>query len=186
MSRAGCTRSWLLFCPFVTLRPTNIRIRTRLRWVRPNGSRQEVPLSQPRVKCDTLSPHMWRLVASLVLSVMAWSFVAPMALAVTGNDMPACCRRNGKHHCMSGMSAMAAMSSDAVPGFRASSPGCPYRSQTATPTSSARPQMPAVSALRQPSSTLLSAGECAFLKSHAATFNWQRGPPYPLDLISSD
>ena len=41
---------------------------------------------------------MRRFVASLVLSLMAWSFVAPMALALTGNDAPACCRRNGKHH----------------------------------------------------------------------------------------
>jgi hypothetical protein len=50
--------------------------------------------------------RMRQFVASLVIAVMAWSFVGPAALAATGWDAPACCRRNGKHHCMSGTSAV--------------------------------------------------------------------------------
>src|ERR1700736_2849757 len=43
---------------------------------------------------------MRRMVASLVISVMAGSFLAPIAFGGTRNDSPACCRRTGKHHCM--------------------------------------------------------------------------------------
>ena len=70
-------------------------------------------------------------IASLVLSVTAWSFMAPMALALTGADKPACCRRNGKHHCMSGMSGISASDSNS-PVFRALPSCCPYRSEVAT------------------------------------------------------
>jgi hypothetical protein len=44
--------------------------------------------------------YMRRIVASLVLSVMAWTSLAPLALALTGPAASACCRRSGKHHCM--------------------------------------------------------------------------------------
>ena len=76
---------------------------------------------------------MRRIVASLVLSVMAWSFLAPMALALTGNDSPACCRRNGKHHCMSVVSGAVASDGDS-PAFRVLPSRCPYGSEIATQT----------------------------------------------------
>jgi len=120
---------------------------------------------------------MRRIVASLVLSVMAWGFVAPMAMALTGNDVPACCRRNGKHHCMSGMSGMAAMSGDGLPGFRAKSSDCPYRSQIATPTGVAQEESSRGSALELPYTTLLLAKDSRFFDSLLVTSNSQRGPP---------
>jgi len=60
---------------------------------------------------------MRRLIASFVLSLMAWSLAAPVAMAASGTAIPACCRRNGKHHCMSGMSDMGAMLTDDAPVF---------------------------------------------------------------------
>jgi hypothetical protein len=44
--------------------------------------------------------YMRRMVATLVLSVTVWSFLAPLAVALTGTAASACCRRSGKHHCM--------------------------------------------------------------------------------------
>ena len=80
---------------------------------------------------------MRRYVAALVLGVFAWSFFAPVALAVAKDTTPACCRRAGKHHCMSGTSGVLS-TSDKVPEFRTSPSCCPYHSETATPAPIAR------------------------------------------------
>jgi len=120
---------------------------------------------------------MRRIVANLVLAVMAWSFVAPMALAAAGSDTPACCRRDGKHHCMSGMSGMAGISNDGVLSFRAAPSDCPYRSQVATPTGVAHPQDPTVSAAKLASASLLPAANSRAFKSLSSSCNFQRGPP---------
>lgn len=106
---------------------------------------------------------MRRIVASLALVLMAWSFSAPMALGLAGTAAAACCRRNGKHHCASEMSGMAALSADDLPSFRANSPDCPYRSQIATPTGVAHPQSPAVITLQTPSASVVAAVDCLFL-----------------------
>jgi hypothetical protein len=121
--------------------------------------------------------NMRRIVASLVLSLIAWSFVAPIAMGVTGPSAAACCRRNGKHHCASGMSGMAGMSIDDLPSCRANSPLCPYRSHIGTFTRIARPQSQTVSTLRPPSASFFfGVGYLAF-DSRLFTCNSQRGPP---------
>jgi hypothetical protein len=120
---------------------------------------------------------MRRIVASLVLSVMAWSLVAPAAMGVTGTAAAACCRRNGKHHCASGISGMAVVSTDDLPSFRANSPDCPYRSQIATPTGIAQPQSPAVITLQPLPASFVAMVDCLFFGSRLATSNSQRGPP---------
>jgi len=117
---------------------------------------------------------MRRLVASLVIAVMAWSFVGPAALAATGRDAPACCRRSGKHHCMSGTSAV---SPDGLASLRAGPSDCRYRSQIATPTGVPRAQSPTISALELPFLALLLAVESRLSDSRLATCNSQRGPP---------
>jgi len=120
---------------------------------------------------------MRRIVANLVLSVMAWSFVAPAAIGVTGTGAPACCRRNGKHHCASGTSGTTGMWTDDLPGFQANSTDCPYRSQIATPSGTARPQSPEASTLQQLSASFVAAVDCLFFESRLTTCNSQRGPP---------
>ncbi len=121
---------------------------------------------------------MRRFVASLVLLLTAWSFVAPMALALTGKDVPACCRRNGKHHCqMAGMSGMAAPSADGTPSFRSHPSDCPYRSQKATPTGTATANTPTIEKQELPSSFLVSASDSGLRYSQPPTGNSQRGPP---------
>jgi hypothetical protein len=120
---------------------------------------------------------MRRFVANLVLAVTAWSFVAPMAWAAVSSDTPACCRRDGKHHCMSGTSGMAGISGDGVLSFRATTSGCPYRSQAATPTGVADPQHTTVSARKQSPTNLLPAANSCTFKSRSVSCNFQRGPP---------
>jgi hypothetical protein len=121
---------------------------------------------------------MRRFVASLVLSLVAWSFVAPMALALTGNDAPACCRRNGKHHCqMAGMAAIAALSGDGIPSFSSHPSDCPYRSQKATPTGTAAPHTETVSAQKLPLTDFVFASDSGLRYSQSPTGISQRGPP---------
>ena len=47
---------------------------------------------------------MRRSLSTLLLLVLSWSMVAPLFAAAqgTGSNLPACCRRNGAHHCSMG------------------------------------------------------------------------------------
>src|ERR1700738_3539894 len=119
---------------------------------------------------------MRRFLASFVLSVMACSFAAPIALGVTGTAAPACCRRNGKHHC-TGTSDIAGTSADDLPSFRVNSSDCPYRRQIGAPTGIAQPQSQAVSAVQPPSASFVSGVDSLAFNSLLATCNSQRGPP---------
>src|SRR6266446_1830183 len=120
---------------------------------------------------------MRRTVARFVLSVTVWSLLAPLAFGVTGTAPSACCRRNGKHHCMSGTSGMSGMSTDDLSGLRANSSDCPYRSQLATRSDIAQPQVPAVSALRRPSTSFVAVVDSLVFEASLVTCNSQRGPP---------
>jgi len=60
---------------------------------------------------------MRRILASLLLALCSFGLVSPF-LQAQPSVIPACCRRDGKHHC--------AMSSNRD-GFRTSAPNCPYR-----------------------------------------------------------
>lgn len=117
---------------------------------------------------------MRRVLSSLLLGVLVWSFLAPLALALTTNAPASCCRRNGKHHCISGMSVVA---SDAQQPAVRTIPSCPYRSQIATPsvvgrleTSRATTHI-SLSAILVLQADFLVAGSC----SHSRIP--QRGPP---------
>jgi hypothetical protein len=120
---------------------------------------------------------MRRFIASLVLSIVAWTFLVPTTLEATAAAASACCRRNGKHHCVSGTSGSVGISSHARPSFRAKSSDCPYRSKIATPTGEARPQSPEVSALQPRSTSAIAVVDYLLSDSRLFTFNSQRGPP---------
>src|SRR6267143_4253709 len=120
---------------------------------------------------------MRRTVALFVLSVTVWSFLAPLAFGITGTAPSACCRRNGKHHCMSGTPGLSGMSTDDLPDLRANSSDCPYRSQIATRSDIAQPQAPAVSTLRRPSTSLVAVADGLVFEPSLVTCNSQRGPP---------
>jgi hypothetical protein len=120
---------------------------------------------------------MRRIVASLVLGVMALSFVAPTALGATRTATPVCCRRNGKHHCASETSGVVAGITGDLPRIQANSSNCPYRLQVATPTGVARPQSPKLSTLQPSSASFIAVVDCFFFESPFVTCNSQRGPP---------
>ena len=118
-----------------------------------------------------------RPIVSLVLSVMVWTFVGPVAMGATGTITPSCCRRNGKHRCASGMSGMAGISSDYRLGFRESSSDCPYRSQIGAPTGAAQLNSYSVSTRRPPYGGSAAAVNCLFFSLRLSTSISQRGPP---------
>ena len=42
---------------------------------------------------------MQRTLASLLLALVSFSLIGPLLVADTASNLPACCRRDGKHHC---------------------------------------------------------------------------------------
>ena len=44
--------------------------------------------------------RMQRLLALLMLWIVSFPLMAPAALANDASNLPACCRRAGKHHCL--------------------------------------------------------------------------------------
>jgi hypothetical protein len=67
---------------------------------------------------------MRRALASILLALLSFPLMAPLLVADTDSNLPACCRRNGKHHCS--MMPMAARESSLGPVARAIQPRCPY------------------------------------------------------------
>jgi hypothetical protein len=72
-----------------------------------------------------------KLVAILLLAAFGLPF-APQLFAATGqseSNLPACCRRNGKHHCMMSMAERHEVA-NTKPEFRAPLDKCPYAPAT--------------------------------------------------------
>jgi hypothetical protein len=68
-----------------------------------------------------------RLIAISLLAMLGLQFVPPL-LALTArseSNLPACCRRNGKHHCMMSISERGRLASR-DPQFAAPAEKCPY------------------------------------------------------------
>lgn len=60
---------------------------------------------------------MRRIPASLLLVLLCFGFALPF-LQAQPSSVPACCRRDGKHHCAMSLNG---------DGFRATATNCPYR-----------------------------------------------------------
>ena len=60
--------------------------------------------------------------ASFLLALLSLQLIAPLLLADTDSNLPACCRRNGKHRC----SMMADRQFSSGPAVTALQPKCPY------------------------------------------------------------
>ena len=119
-----------------------------------------------------------RLIANSMLVILIASLLAPLALCFQQNRVPACCRRNGKHHCMSGMSGMLA-SKDKAPAFRTIPARCPFHSAVATllPVTHAQVGRTSTSTHVPPSAILLQRPESFGLSSNVHFPFFQRGPP---------
>jgi hypothetical protein len=126
--------------------------------------------------CATFRETMRRGLASLVLGVLGWSFVAPLALPLTAQATAVCCRRNGEHHCRAEAIGGAA-SSDEQPALRNALSFCPYRAQIATPSVVARLATSGTTAHHSPSTILAVPTASLFADSHSHSPITQRGPP---------
>jgi hypothetical protein len=77
---------------------------------------------------NALMGRMRRLITISLLAMLGLQFVLPL-LALTARsetNLPACCRRNGRHHCMMGM-AERGQHTSRDPQFTSPPPKCPYR-----------------------------------------------------------
>ncbi|MGH9596895.1 MAG: hypothetical protein ACRD3K_08875, partial [Edaphobacter sp.] len=70
---------------------------------------------------------MRRLLSIALLAVFGLPFVSPLfALTATSDaNLPVCCRRNGRHHCMMSAEERATLSPD-TQAFNAPPERCPY------------------------------------------------------------
>lgn len=82
---------------------------------------------------------MRRIVSIALLAVFSWQFAAPAFSPDAEANLPLCCRRHGKHHCM--MSRMARQESGQL-AFTTVTERCPYgpASVTAAHTSAYQPR----------------------------------------------
>lgn len=73
---------------------------------------------------------MSKLLSILLLVIFGFSPVLPLLATGTPDDasLPACCRRNGKHHCAMQMNA-SGTALEAAPTFRAPQQRCPFAPQ---------------------------------------------------------
>jgi len=71
-----------------------------------------------------------KLLSILLLAAFGLPFVSPLfALGANGDtSLPACCRRNGKHHCTASTGERSTLASP-DPQFRAPAEKCPYYPQ---------------------------------------------------------
>lgn len=79
---------------------------------------------------------MRKLLSIVLLVVFGLPLILP--LLASGQDteagLPACCRRNGKHHCMMSMNERAKLATDNSPQLRAPAEKCPYNPSVLAPT----------------------------------------------------
>lgn len=68
-----------------------------------------------------------KLISILLLALFGLPFVSPLfaATAKSESNLPACCRRNGKHHCMMDLAERSHVGSS-KPEFRAPLEKCPF------------------------------------------------------------
>jgi hypothetical protein len=117
---------------------------------------------------------MRRVLSSFLLGLVAWAFVAPLALALTTSAPASCCRRDGKHHCVS---AVAGMAAGDQPVFGTIPSRCPYRSQSAKTTVVVAFEAPGTAAYYSPSQVLRVRTDSRVVDSGSHARVTERGPP---------
>ena len=133
---------------------------------------------------------MRRFLAIFVLAAVSCGLVTPAAWAAAGDDTPACCRRDGKHHCHSGMAGMANMSDGMSasasddgnngPALSVTSPRCPMHPQIATSAQPAQTDAPEFSAPQPPVEALVGSANFETFVYELHLDNSERGPPTSL------
>jgi hypothetical protein len=117
---------------------------------------------------------MRRFVAMTMAILLSLALAAPLFAAPAASDLPACCRRNGSHHCMGGMQ----MSDDetGISAVAAKCPRCPTATPAHFPHSFTPDLSPLAGALIATGPTALPQTEARYRISYART-RQKRGPP---------
>jgi hypothetical protein len=68
---------------------------------------------------------MRRAVAISLMMLFSWTLIAPLVAQDSEANLPACCRRNGKHHCTCRMHRMGQLTGNQK-GFTTVLEKCPY------------------------------------------------------------
>jgi len=123
------------------------------------------------------------LIANTLVALLLVGFLAPLAkLARASDDVPACCRRNGKHRCVATMGVRAG-ALDLTPTFRNLTPACPYRSHPSQLTGTrTAPRIPVISIWLSSNDAVESHRRTIF-DSHHGSLAPTRGPPVTAVLI---
>ncbi len=117
---------------------------------------------------------MRRLIASIVFCLLTWGSLPPLTVAATGDPIPPCCRRDGKHHCM--MAGMAARK-DGSPRVSTKREPCPYSSLRGTPAGTGHPPIALAMARFLLRFTCPAEPEAVVRESRCPSSKPQRGPP---------
>jgi len=111
---------------------------------------------------------MKRLLTNLLVVALFWPGLAVAVVAVTGPDMPACCRRDGPH-CHADHSKEI--------GFQAVSPPCPFTHQSLPVSTAISPSAFSRTTPVRVSARLLTARRVIRLRSRAFAQLPVRAPP---------
>jgi hypothetical protein len=140
-------------------------------------------VSREHMACYHFFEFMRRLLSTLVLFVIGFGVFAPTALNAAGVSTQACCRRNGKHHCIS---SAAEVSGDTSASFGATSADCPHHAHSSLVTGAARLESNPSFVLHLPTANLLSIRNVLYPGSPDEARHSERGPPaFALHLILS-
>jgi hypothetical protein len=90
-----------------------------------DGMRTSLMIAQPRLRfVDYTEFVVYRFVAIALLLLFAGDMALPALLADGESTLPACCRRDGKHHCAM-LEMLEKQERDAGPSWRAAARKCP-------------------------------------------------------------
>ena len=117
-----------------------------------------------------------RLIAISLMAVACLSVFVPLATALETDPVPACCRRGGVHQCLMSMAGMGP-ADDGSSRVRIVPDPCPYRSQRATPASTAQPQPAMAVALLAPRAVWVERPNSLVLGRCRSSSTPPRGPP---------
>jgi hypothetical protein len=117
---------------------------------------------------------MRRSPANLVLTILLWSYLAPVFLVTTELDLPACCRSHGKHHCTC---CMARHDANGAPGLGTNSPRCPCHLLGSVIHASIAADVKKFFSIQPPSAEFFVPAEAASNVFRDRIHNSGRGPP---------
>lgn len=69
---------------------------------------------------------MRRIVATFLVAIIASGFLLPVVMSAGEDSVPACCRRNGKHHCLIMRVSAREGSARTLPRIHGPVSVCPY------------------------------------------------------------